>query len=263
MSTPEPEKKSRLRRKGKAKGATAAPKSSEPGRVAQIKQVYDGARAVDPNIGVWMIGTFLVVLLLFVLVGVLVGNTFYLVMLVIFGLMFGTLAAMLVMGKRAEKAAYKQIADQPGATGAALSALKKGWYFEKEPVAADAGRTRNVRDMSHAAMVFRAVGRPGVVLISEGPQGAARRLQESERKKVTRVLGPEVPVHLLRTGKGEGTTPVSELTKVMGKLDKKLTKEEVIAVNKRLRALGGARPPVPPGMDPRKARVDRKAMRGR
>jgi hypothetical protein len=42
-----------------------------------------------------------------------------------------------------------------------------------------------------------------------------------------------------------------------------LTKEEVSAVNKRLKSLGGLRPPIPAGMDPQRARVDRKAMRGR
>ena len=42
-----------------------------------------------------------------------------------------------------------------------------------------------------------------------------------------------------------------------------LTKEEVVTVNKRLRALGGVKLPVPQGIDPMRARPDRKAMRGR
>ena len=42
-----------------------------------------------------------------------------------------------------------------------------------------------------------------------------------------------------------------------------LTKDEASAVNKRLKALGGIRPPVPKGVDPTRARIDRKAMRGR
>ena len=41
-----------------------------------------------------------------------------------------------------------------------------------------------------------------------------------------------------------------------------LTKAEVAAVNKRLRALGGMRPPLPQGIDPNRVRLDRKAMRG-
>jgi hypothetical protein len=42
-----------------------------------------------------------------------------------------------------------------------------------------------------------------------------------------------------------------------------LTKAEVAAVNKRLKALGGMRPPLPAGVDPNRVRMDRKAMRGR
>jgi hypothetical protein len=42
-----------------------------------------------------------------------------------------------------------------------------------------------------------------------------------------------------------------------------LTKEEVSAVNKRLKAMGGLRPPLPAGIDPNRVRMDRKAMRGR
>ena len=42
-----------------------------------------------------------------------------------------------------------------------------------------------------------------------------------------------------------------------------LTKEETSVVNKRLKSLGGMRPPIPKGIDPTRARVDRKAMRGK
>ena len=42
-----------------------------------------------------------------------------------------------------------------------------------------------------------------------------------------------------------------------------LTKAETVVVNKRLKSLGGMRPPIPKGVDPTRARVDRKAMRGK
>ena len=38
---------------------------------------------------------------------------------------------------------------------------------------------------------------------------------------------------------------------------------DVAVVQKRLRALGGMKLPVPAGMDPNRARVDRRSMRGR
>lgn len=253
----EPEKKrSRFARKPKDP-------SAEPGRVAQLRQVYTQTQAQDPKVGLYMGGAFLLAFLVCLLIGVLIGSLFYLVVFIIFGLLFGTLAAMFILGRRAQTAAYSSISGQPGATGAALQSLRRGWLYEQEPVAAEAGRARSVRDMNQAAMVFRAVGRPGVVLIAEGPKGAANKLLTAESKRVTRVSGPEVPVHTLRVGQGEGAVPVKELTKTMNKLPTKLTKDEVGAVTKRLRALGSAKPPIPQGMDPRNARMDRKSLRGR
>ena len=64
-------------------------------------------------------------------------------------------------------------------------------------------------------------------------------------------------------GDAEGQVPVRKLASKLTRMKPVLTKEEVSAVNKRLKSLGGLRPPIPAGMDPMRARVDRKAMRGR
>jgi hypothetical protein len=42
-----------------------------------------------------------------------------------------------------------------------------------------------------------------------------------------------------------------------------LTKTETAEVTKRLKALGGMRMPVPKGIDPMRARPDRKGLKGR
>lgn len=240
---------------------TRKPKDpSKPGRLSQMKTLYQGAVKQNPRIPLWMALGFAAGFLPLLLLGLWWGHPIYLGFL---GLMIGILAAMIVFGRLAERAAYGALDGQPGASGAALGALRRGWFVEQEPVAADAGRARNVRDMSSAAMVFRAVGRPGVVLIGEGPKGGAAKLLTSERKRIERVVGPEVPITIYRVGQGDDAIRVGELTKRMGKLDKKLTTAEVSAVNKRLRALGASRPPIPAGMDPRNARPDRRGMRGR
>ena len=72
-----------------------------------------------------------------------------------------------------------------------------------------------------------------------------------------------MPVTLLSVGDGADEVPIRKLSNRMTKMKPVLTKEEVSLVNKRLKSLGGLRPPVPAGMDPQRARVDRKAMRGR
>ena len=179
----------------------------------------------------------------------------------IIGLPLAFLAATIVLSRRAERAAYKQIEGQPGAVGAALRSIRRGWYIEETPVAADAQRAT---DLQSAALVYRAVGRPGIVLIGEGPSGRAQKLLAAERRKVERVASG-VPVTLLRVGDGgtEDEVTIRKLANRVQRMKPVLTKDEVSVVNKRLKSIGGVRPPLPKGVDPTKVRMDRKAMRGR
>ncbi|GAB3584933.1 DUF4191 domain-containing protein [Calidifontibacter terrae] len=247
------EKKSRFSRKPKDP-------SKGPGRFGQVGTLYKGAVAQNPRIPLWMALAFVGGFALVMLLNFVWFHPYYFGFI---GILVGILLAMIIFGRMAERAAYGALDGQPGAAGAALNALRRGWFVEEQPVAAEAGRARNVRDMAQAAMVFRAVGKPGIVLVGEGPKGNSSKLLEAERKRVVRVVGPEVPVTLYRIGQGDGAIAVSDLTKTMNKLDKKLTDTEVSAVTKRLRALGASRPPIPAGVDPRNARPDRKGQRGR
>lgn len=239
-------------------GATAAPapRKKRFAQLRQIRAVYSQSRTIDPAITWWMLGAFVLAEVVMVAIGFLVGHPLY---LGIVGTPLAVLAAGLVMARRAERAAYRQLEGQTGGGGAALGALRRGWYHEQQPVAVEATRPG---DMSSAAMVFRAIGRPGVVLVLEGPTARATRLGEAERKRITRVL-PNVPVHLLRVGSAEGEVPVRKLAGKIQRIRPTLTKAEASAVNKRLKALGAAKPPVPKGVDPMRARPDRRGMRGR
>ena len=98
-------------------------------------------------------------------------------------------------------------------------------------------------------------------IVGEGT-GNVARLLEAERKRTARVL-PTVPVTVIVAGRGEGQVPLPKLPAAVRKLKPKLTKPEVAEVTKRLQALGGARLPVPKGVDPLRMRPDRKGMRGR
>jgi Domain of unknown function (DUF4191) len=245
----------RTKRSG-ASAATPKPKKQRFAGLRQIGVAFQQARQIDPSVVWWMLGTFVAVLAVFVLLGVLLDRPGF---LTVIGLPIAVLAAFVVMVRRTERAAYRQLEGQPGAGAAALQALRRGWFRDEQPVAIEATRGN---DPTNAAMVFRAVGRPGVVLVLEGPVGRAQRLGESERKRVNRVL-PNVPVHLIRVGDGADEVPVRKLVGKLNRMRPALTKDEVIAVNRRLRALGAARPPVPKGMDPLRARPDRRGMRGR
>lgn len=218
-------------------------------RFAQIRQVFGLARIVDPRIG-WKLAAIIVaVVAVAALIGGFFGHPIYGGFI---GLPFGFLAATILLSRTAERAAYSQIEGRPGAGGAVLRGLRRGWAYEQEPVAVDGGRSPN---LEHSAMVYRAVGRPGVVLIGEGPTGRANKLLAAERKKVTRLV-PNVPVTTYRLGTGEGENVVATRDVIgrMRKLKKTLTNAEVSAVNKRLHALARASMPIPKGMDPQRMR---------
>lgn len=253
---PEP-KKRRFGRRRKPKDP------NNPGRIAQVRQVFAMTRKADPAAVWWMALAALAVLVVALLVGLWLDQVVYVLIL---GVPMALLAAVIVLGRKAERAAFAQIEGQPGAASAVLQQLRRGWYYDQEPVAAEAGgQVRGMRDLNNAAMVFRAVGRPGVVLISEGPRGSAQRLVKAEERKVSRVVGQEVPVHTISVGKGEGQTPLREVVKTIKKYPKQLSNDEALVVQQRMKALGSRnKPAIPAGMDPtRPPRASRRALRGR
>src|SRR6478752_1903199 len=218
-------------------------KAKKPSRLKQIGEVFTMTRRHDPMVPWLMLLVFLGVVAVSFLVGFLLDNW---ITGLIIGIPLGILAATLILSRRAERAAFAQIENQPGASGAALGTLKRGWITEDQPVAVNP-RTQDA--------VFRAIGRPGVVLVSEGPSNRVKPLVDAERKRLARIL-PNVTIHVIESGRGEGQVPLSQLAKKMNKLKGELTKTEVSAVSKRISSLGG-RLPIPKGIDPYKARPTR------
>jgi len=216
----------------------------------QVWQAYQMARRVDPSVTWLILATFVGILAVGAVVGLLIGQWLYWMLLAV---PFAVLAALFVLARRAETAAYTQIEGQPGASRAAVGTIRRGWTFGEEPVAVDP-RTQDV--------VFRGVGRAGVVLIGEGPASRVGRLLEQERKRTARVISG-APVITIQCGNDEGQVPLRKLPRAVQKLKPQLTKAEVAAVSKRLTALGAVRLPVPKGVDPLRVRPDRKGMRGR
>jgi hypothetical protein len=228
--------------------ASATPK--EPGRLKQMWQVFQMTRKYDRNI-VWLL---LLAFLLPVAVGIVVafvlgeGNGFVMTMWIVAGVLLGLVLALLILGRRAERAAYGQIAGQPGAVGAVLrSSLKRSWRGSEMPVAVN-GKTQDA--------VYRAVGRGGVVLISEGPRTRTNRMLEEERRKVLRVL-PNVPVTFFVVGPDDDAIPLHKIPSKMARIKPALSKQEVMAVSNRLTSLGSSAMPIPKGVDPFKVRPQR------
>ena len=232
-------------------GSSEKTAPAKQGRIKQIRDVFAMTRKVDKAVVWWMLLAFVGTLAF----GWLLGLAFYNpIFTTVLSVPLALMVALLVMSKRAERAAVAHIAGRPGAVGASLGNLRRNWNVEQEPVAVDP-RTQD--------MVFRAVGRPGVVLVTEGPLPRVNRLAESERKRLNRVLGESVPVTIVNAGDGEGQIPLRKVGRVVMRKKPVLTKSEVSVVAKRLRALGGVRLPIPKGIDPTRTRPDRKATRGR
>ena len=227
------------------------PTSEKWRRLKQLGNAYSMTKETDPRIGLVVVGVFLLVGLMF---GALGWWLLHPVVGVIIGLFFGLSAAMIVFGRRAERAAFGQVEGRPGAAAAALGVLRRGWEV-KPAVAA----TRN-EDIVH-----RVVGRPGVVLIGEGNPARVRNLLAVEKKKHARVAG-EAPIYEVLVGDGsDGTVPIRKLARHVLKLPRNLRPGEVTDLRQRMKALDASRPqlPVPKGPMPQNARAARQMMRAR
>lgn len=235
-----------------ARRTEKAPKApKEPGRIKQMYQVFQMTKRHDPSSVWWMLLGFVGPLAAVVVAGVVIsgGSIFGLILWIISGLLAGTLVFLIVLSRRAEKAAYSQIEGQPGAVGAVLkSSLRRGWTASEMPVAVSP-RTQDA--------VYRAVGRGGVALIGEGPKSRTTRMIEDERRKVTRVL-PNVQVHVIHVGPDADSVPLHRIARTLNSFKKQLSKAEVYAVNNRITSLttktGLA---IPKGIDPTKVRAPR------
>jgi hypothetical protein len=167
---------------------------------------------------------------------------------VVSGVLGGVLIFLIVLGRRAERAAYSQIEGQPGAVGAVLkSGMRRGWTGSEMPISVSP-KTQDA--------VYRAVGRGGVVLIGEGPRSRTQRMLDEERRNVVRIL-PNVPVSFLYVGPDAESIPLHKIPSRLRALKPALRKPEIIAVSNRLKSLGRNNLPIPKGMDPMKVRAPR------
>jgi hypothetical protein len=159
------------------------------------------------------------------------------------------LAGTFWFSRRAMKAAYSQIEGQPGAAAAVIQSLRGGNWLVTPGVAANKSQD----------LVHRVVGRPGVILVSEGPSNRVVPLLANERKKTARWL-PDIPIYEIQVGNDEGQVPLTKLQKSLGKLPRNLRGGEITEVRRKLDALGNAATsmPIPKGPMPTSARQVRR-----
>ena len=238
----------------KKRGKRNADGTKKPGRLKQMLEVFKYTQEVDrstlPLMILAVVGAIAVGVLLTVLI---FDSPWYGIFM---GLAVGVLIAMIILARKAERAAFDRIKGQTGAALAAMQSIRRGWNVEDEPVQIDPRSQK---------MLFRASGRAGIAVVAEDSSSISMKLLEKERRSIRRVLQHEnVPVHQIVVGDGDGEIPLHKLPTHMQRMKKQLTKDEAAQVTKRLYALRRSlRESIPKGVDPMRARPNRKAMRGR
>lgn len=161
----------------------------------------------------------------------------------------GLLAGTFWFSRRAMKAAYSQIEGQPGAAAAVIQSLRGGNWQVTPAVAVNKNQD----------MVSRVVGKPGVILVSEGPSSRVVHMLANERKRTARWL-PEIPIYEIQVGDGDDQVTLTRLQKALTKLPRNLRGGEITEVRRRLDALGNAANsmPIPKGPMPTSARSVRR-----
>jgi len=192
--------------------------AKEPGRIKQLWQIFHLTRKSDKLLVPLLILTLVAPVVVGIVAAILIsgGSILTLILYITTGILLAILLTLVVLGQRAERTAYQQISGQPGAVGAVLrSALRRAWQASEFPVA--------VNPKTQEA-VYRAVGKPGVVLIGEGSKTKTQKMLEDERRAVLRAV-PEIPVHFVYVGPDAGTTPLHKLNNSCGVSPPELAQE--------------------------------------
>ena len=203
--------------------ADTAQDMASAGRFKQIRMIAGLVNKANPKALPIVIGSGLGTALVMILLGVFVGP---LAIFIPLAILLGVLVTVFLFGRFAQSAQYSAIEGQLGASVAVLRQLRGNWTVSDEPVAAN-------RNMD---VVFRAVGRPGVILVGEGSSNGLASLLAAEKKKVARVAH-EVPIFEFQVGDGEGKVPISKLQRKIMRLPRNLKPAAVNDINHRLRAL--------------------------
>jgi hypothetical protein len=228
-------------------------KKTKSGLIQNIKTMYLFTYARTKAIPFIMAGIFLLVVLLTTL-------TIFLTKVWIFlflGIILAVFAPIITMGQIGNKKGMDEIIGKPGASAAILSSVKtKNWTFEEQPIAV----SQKTMDL-----IFRGVGKPGIMLVSEGSSSRVGKMLKKERLKLSRIA-PNVKIHTVQSGNERGQVPIKKLAKEIRSYKSLLKTTEVEQLKKRMQAIGAFRPPIPKGIDPMNkgmAKGSRKALRGK
>jgi hypothetical protein len=224
-----------------AKKTAKSEKSPDtPKRSTQILEAFRLTRARDRRLVPAMLLAAVATIGVFLGVGFIVSSP---ILYGVFGAIGAFFVAFIVFGQRARRAAYAEIEGQPGAAAGVISNLRGDWRL-----------TPNVAITRNQDVVHRVVGKPGVILVGEGPPERVNPLIAEQQKRINRVAAG-TPVHVVLVGNGPGQVPIGKLERKMMRLPRTLKGATVDQVEGRMRALGGLNMPIPKGPLPKGARL--------
>lgn len=223
-------------------GKPAKPKAPRGERWKQIVAAYRITHQRDRLLPLWMALAFFGTLAVILLVLTLLGTPLFIS--IPFAVLSGVIGLMFVFGRRAQKAAFREVEGQPGAAGWVLQGMRGDWRV-----------TQGVQLTAQLDAVHRVIGRPGVILIGEGSPIRIRSLMAQEKKRVSRVAG-DAPIYDVQLGDDDDQVALRKLSSHLMKLPRNLSGSQVNALEKRLQALGGTKAaPLPKGPMPKGARM--------
>jgi hypothetical protein len=218
------------------------------GYLSSLRENFTLTRKVHRWVGLEMLAIFIGVTAL-----VAVPVSFFLNWLtgLLIGMPVGLLAMTYWLSRRAMNAAYSQIEGQAGAAVAVIQQMRGNWSI-----------TPAVAVTKNSDIVSRVVGRPGVVLVGEGPAQRISHLLANERKKTARWL-PEVPIYEIQVGTDADQLSVAKVQRELNRLPRALRPAEVNDVRRRLDAFSkkDSPVPIPKGPLPKGGKIP-KSMRG-
>jgi len=231
--------------------SSSARTDKEPGRLKQMWQVFRMTIRHDKAALPILIACFVLPVLLGIALALILtpGQWLGTLLYIITGVLAGVLLVLIVLGRRAERAAYSQIEGQPGAVSAVIqTSLRGSWIGDSMPVAVSP-KTQDA--------VYRIVGKGGIVLIAEGPASRTNRLLDEQRRVVKRIV-PEAPVGTIQVGPDPDAVPLHRITASLRRFKRVLRKAEVRQISARLESLNKTgNLPIPKGIDPQRVRAQR------
>lgn len=216
------------------------------GRIGELVDVLKLVLKRVPFSWLWLSLSFLLPLAGGIVFAVISADVISAVVWVIGGILLGLLVFLIVLGQITQRLMYQNLEGQIGAVSALIkNQLRRSWRASEIPV----------RMNKSSDTVYRLVGRPGVVIISEGVKTRVAPLVDEARREAARIV-PSVPIHTMHVG-ADGLK-IGETFKSMYKLKSAIKMAEVRVVSNRLNSI--AKTPMsqmPKGIDPTKIRSAR------